>query len=170
MKKGVSPLIATVLLIAFAVALGAVVMNWGRTYVQDTQNTVRDKGDLDVKCSSDVRLKVGKISNIIQFCYGGGGTGGYVNMLIINDGIVDIDSLRFAVVGALGVYTNNSLNATGLAQSEPKRVNLSYDYTLYGAVKQVRITPVVNVGGNPKPCSGNALEKDTSEIINCSSS
>ena len=29
-KKGVSPLIATVLLISFAVALGAVVMNWGR--------------------------------------------------------------------------------------------------------------------------------------------
>ena len=29
-KKGVSPLIATILLIAFAVALGAVVMSWGR--------------------------------------------------------------------------------------------------------------------------------------------
>ena len=28
-KKGVSPLIATILLIAFAVALGSVVMNWG---------------------------------------------------------------------------------------------------------------------------------------------
>ena len=28
-KKGVSPLIATILLIAFAVALGTVIMNWG---------------------------------------------------------------------------------------------------------------------------------------------
>lgn len=35
MRKGVSPLIATVLLIAFAVALGAVVMNWGRTYLSE---------------------------------------------------------------------------------------------------------------------------------------
>ncbi|MDP7623305.1 MAG: hypothetical protein QF436_04300, partial [Candidatus Woesearchaeota archaeon] len=29
-KRGVSPLIATVLLISFAVALGSVVLNWGR--------------------------------------------------------------------------------------------------------------------------------------------
>jgi len=32
-RRGISPLIATVLLIAFAVALGAVVMNFGRTLV-----------------------------------------------------------------------------------------------------------------------------------------
>ena len=168
MKKGVSPLIATVLLIAFAVALGAVVMNWGRAYVQDTQESVRQKGEVDVKCSSDVRLKIGKIANTIQLCYGGGGTSGYVNVLVINDGITDIDSLRFAVVGTLGVYTNNSVYSTGLAQSEPKRINLSYDYSTYGAIRQVRITPVLNIGGALKPCSGNALEKDTTEIINCS--
>lgn len=30
-KKGLSPLIATVLLIAFAVALGVMVMNWGKS-------------------------------------------------------------------------------------------------------------------------------------------
>ncbi|MBS3158744.1 hypothetical protein J4206_05650 [Candidatus Woesearchaeota archaeon] len=29
-KRGISPLIATVLLVAFAVALGAVVMNWAK--------------------------------------------------------------------------------------------------------------------------------------------
>lgn len=168
-RKGVSPLIATVLLIAFAVALGAVVMNWGRGYVVDTQNRVRETGETDVKCSSDVRLKIGKIANTLQFCYGGGGSSGYVNVVVVNDGIVDIDSLRFSVIGALGVYTNNSVNATSLSQSEPKRINLSYDYSLYGTIRQVRITPVINVGGVLKPCSGNALEKDTTEIINCSS-
>ena len=34
-KKGMSPLVATVLLIAFAVALGAVVLNWGEEFVQE---------------------------------------------------------------------------------------------------------------------------------------
>ena len=34
-KKAVSPLIATIILIAFAVALGAVVMNIGKGYVED---------------------------------------------------------------------------------------------------------------------------------------
>ncbi len=35
-KKGMSPLIATVLLIAFAVALGAMIMNWGSSLGEST--------------------------------------------------------------------------------------------------------------------------------------
>ena len=35
-KKGMSPLIATVLLIAFAVALGAMIMNWSSTLGENT--------------------------------------------------------------------------------------------------------------------------------------
>ncbi len=38
-KRGISPLIATVLLVAFAVALGAVVMNWAKG-VEDTETSV----------------------------------------------------------------------------------------------------------------------------------
>ena len=57
-KKAVSPLIATVLLIAFAVALGAIVMNWGRAYVEDTQSYARESSESMVKCSSNVNLKL----------------------------------------------------------------------------------------------------------------
>jgi len=35
-KRGMSPLIATVLLIAFAVALGAMIMNWSSTFGEST--------------------------------------------------------------------------------------------------------------------------------------
>lgn len=56
-KKAVSPLIATVLLIAFAVALGAIVMNWGRTYVTDTQTFAREGSESLVTCSSNVELE-----------------------------------------------------------------------------------------------------------------
>jgi flagellin-like protein len=55
-KKGVSPLIATVLLIAFAVALGAIVMNWGRGYVEDTQDFARESSENQLTCSSDVEM------------------------------------------------------------------------------------------------------------------
>ena len=55
-KKGVSPLIATVLLIAFAVALGAIVMNWGRGYVEDTQDFARSSSENQLACSSDVEM------------------------------------------------------------------------------------------------------------------
>jgi len=53
-KKAVSPLIATVLLIAFAVALGAVVMNWGRSYVETTAEYAERGSDIQILCSRDI--------------------------------------------------------------------------------------------------------------------
>ncbi len=36
-KKALTPLLATVLLVAFALAIGTVTMFWGRAYVEETQ-------------------------------------------------------------------------------------------------------------------------------------
>jgi flagellin-like protein len=49
-KKGMSPIIATILLIAFAVALGAMIMNWSSNLVKG--------GMLEDQCAQvDVRLR-----------------------------------------------------------------------------------------------------------------
>lgn len=37
-KKGLSPLIATILLVLFAVVLGTIVMGWGKEYVTNLQH------------------------------------------------------------------------------------------------------------------------------------
>lgn len=34
-KKALSPLVATLLLVVFALAIGAVTMNWGKSYVEN---------------------------------------------------------------------------------------------------------------------------------------
>ncbi len=60
-KRGIAPLIATVLLIAFAVALGAVVMNWGRSYVEDTAALAKKSSSGQVECSTDVALHINKV-------------------------------------------------------------------------------------------------------------
>ncbi|MDD3263920.1 MAG: hypothetical protein PHT94_03415, partial [Candidatus Nanoarchaeia archaeon] len=59
-KKSVSPLIATVLLIAFTVAIGSVVMNWGTTYIKSEQESATSTSDVRLKCATDVSLKVMK--------------------------------------------------------------------------------------------------------------
>ena len=166
-KRGVSPLIATVLLIAFAVALGAVVMNWGRSYAQETADSVRQKSDIDVKCSIDVRLDVAKIGSTPQLCYGGQGTVGYIEATLLNTGSKDITAFRLTVLGAGGVYTNTTLNGTTIPAAGAIFSNISYDYTRYGPIQQIRFIPEVSIGGVSTPCSGNALEKDEQEIINC---
>lgn len=60
-KKAVAPLIATVLLIAFAVALGAIVMNWGRAYVEDTADMAKKSSTGQVECANEVDLQINKV-------------------------------------------------------------------------------------------------------------
>lgn len=59
-KKGISPLIATVLLIGFSVALAAVVMTWGLDYVKNTQQNVGDKTQQFLKCS-DLNFEISDV-------------------------------------------------------------------------------------------------------------
>ena len=40
-KQAISPLVATILLLAFSIAIGAVVMSWGESYVEEKANFVQ---------------------------------------------------------------------------------------------------------------------------------
>src|SRR3989344_3348060 len=111
-KKGVSPLIATVLLIAFAVALGAVIMNWGRGFVQERTADVDKTTKIETGCALDVNIKVSQISGTPQLCYGGGGTTGYIEFTLDNQGRKDVKELGLVIGGQTGVYQNASLNGT----------------------------------------------------------
>ncbi|MBU4493644.1 MAG: hypothetical protein KKA61_04695, partial [Nanoarchaeota archaeon] len=97
-KKGVSPLIATILLIAFAVALGAVVMSWGRNV-----EFLREEPGIE-KCAN-VNLKIEKINNIPQVFYGGTGLDGFIKFTIENNGNEDIEGVIVWVIGEKNTNT-----------------------------------------------------------------
>lgn len=167
-KRGVSPLIATVLLIAFTVALGAVVMNWGRTYVEDTAASVKEGADKARICSQDVGVKLVEINDIKQVCYGGSGSSGYIDMTVFNNGNRDIEYVGVIVYGSANIMTNISINGTAMNVSRPMKLNLTYSYTSYGTVRKVEIVPEVKIGGVLTRCGGNALDIESAELINCS--
>jgi flagellin-like protein len=52
-KRGISPLVATILLVAFAVALGSVVMSWAQGIEED----VAAKGSCNFQCTFDEPLQ-----------------------------------------------------------------------------------------------------------------
>ncbi|MBI2139848.1 hypothetical protein HYU14_02910 [Candidatus Woesearchaeota archaeon] len=47
-KKALSPLVATLILVVFALAIGTVTMNWGKAYVESIQPESEGKGKLIV--------------------------------------------------------------------------------------------------------------------------
>ena len=166
-KKGVSPLIATVLLIAFAVALGAVIMNWGRGFVQDRTADVEKTTKIETSCALDVQLKVSEIGGTPQMCYGGSGSAGYLEFTLDNQGRKDIKELGIVIGGQLGIYQNSSLNGSLIIAGGALYRNMSYDYTYFGSIKYVRFIPKLDIAGITTPCSGSALQKDAAELRNC---
>ncbi|MBI3051862.1 hypothetical protein HYY74_05390 [Candidatus Woesearchaeota archaeon] len=171
-KRGVSPLIATVLLIAFAVALGAVVMNWGRTYTEQTADNVKKKSDVDVKCSLDVKLKLLELQSKPQLCYGEWGADSYINVTLLNDGTKKIDGVRVTVFGDKGIAGNESISNSSISVAGGVKLSVGYGYAGTGPVKKVRIVPVVEISGVSTACSGSGsvLEKDVADIVACNSS
>jgi flagellin-like protein len=161
-KKGVSPLIATVLLIAFAVALGAVVMNWGRTYVEDTASLAREKSDTEIKCSSDVKLEFLKIKNVKKLCYEYTTTT-KLNMTIENTGKLDVVGLQITVVGAKNINTTElDLKAYNLTLKRSRFYrNETIEFNDLGVPQQVRIVPEIEVEGNRISCPSTALTEET---------
>ena len=88
-KKAISPLIATVLLIAFAVALGAMVMNWSSNLLSESS--------LEGVCEK------AKISLVGKFCW----KQNTVNMEVLNSGSTEIAEL---VLQASSIAVDNEIH------------------------------------------------------------
>lgn len=168
-KKGVSPLIATVLLIAFAVALGAVVMNWGRGYVEDTAAFAREKSDTEVKCSMDVRMSIGKLDKEQVICYNvtdieDPNENGTVYFLLENGPSVELEGLQVRLIG-------NGTNDPFIAELEnltikkaySRYINVTYDDDELEHIKQIKIIPQIKSQGKLIYCPDNALTIDDLE-------
>ena len=52
MAKGISPLIASVMLVAMTVAVASIFFGWMSSFTRDTVNTVSDKSDQVMDCQS----------------------------------------------------------------------------------------------------------------------
>ena len=148
-KKGVSPLIATILLIAFAVALGSVVMNWGLNL------SLGKSGD---KCVN-VAIKIREISSA-DVCYGGIGQNGYINFIIDNTGSTDINGLTILMVGNKGKtrlfdLDNILIKKGSLFDKKDKEVN--YDFSEFGEINEVQFIPKIKTDQSTEICSRNSI-------------
>lgn len=79
--KGISPLIATVLLVVIVVAIGTVLMTWTSTFTTGTTRNVQNKSDTAVNCAS---------ANIaVDEVYLVNGSSGTIRAIVKNIGLVN---------------------------------------------------------------------------------
>lgn len=120
--KGVSPLIAAVLLIAFTVAIATLIMGWFSSFTRSTTTSVTNATTLAVNCADarvsilDVYLQTGgaagaQVANVIVENTGGSSVG-LVSLQVINT-TGNVFGTGFTAVGALNESQILTFTMTG---------------------------------------------------------
>lgn len=152
-KKAVSPLIATILLIAFSISVGVLVVNWGKNYVESQTREAESRADTQMACGLDVDLDFVYTGATPDICDEGPGN---VKFTLENSARTSIKNLTVNIIG-----TNNITSATLSANINPggvQRFNVSYDNSSLGNIMQVRISPTVETSsGSVTTCTSDAL-------------
>lgn len=143
-KRAISPLIATVLLIAFAVAIGTLIMNIGK-------DVIANVGD----CTA-VKLDVQTINGKPLFCHDLENS--KINMMIKNTGNVDIKYLKFSTTTTDFQHEEVAIDESSLKAG--KTLTKSIDFSKQGSFK-AEIIPVIIASGKETACLDNAIIAET---------
>lgn len=145
-KKGISPLIATVLILGFTVALAAMIMTWGTGFTRQMQEQTEETSNIQVTCATDVAFDVKSVCETA--------VDGVYKITIANNGNLNIDSFMVRYYESAGDATQQSVPFSG---GIPK-FGIESDETVTSgqtSVKMIEAIPVITVGGKSITCSSN---------------
>jgi flagellin-like protein len=131
-KKAVSPLIATVLLIAFAVSLGAVLL----TYMTSLG-----------ECGS-VSMEIAELEGEPLICFNSNTN--KLEFTVENSGRQDIEYMKLTLTGALNVENIDANRA--VPRSETEKVSVDYKMQYLGRLQKLKIIPVTIEGDEEIIC------------------
>ncbi|MAE13899.1 hypothetical protein CMO92_05005 [Candidatus Woesearchaeota archaeon] len=147
-RKGLSPLIATILLISFAVALGAMIVNWSADFESHVS-----------ECDS-MNFQLQDVKGVKAICFNE--ESGNLKFVLENSGEVDISSVLFRTVDfTYDVYEmdvpSSKIEVGGILSSE----------ILYEDVEQPDITliPLVEHDGDERLCPDHAIHVE--RVLRC---
>ncbi len=158
-KKGVSPLIATVLLVAFSVALGAVVMN----FQDSTTHEFTDQADLaidrEITCSLDLSLSVLEVQDIDFACYNHSGSNNF-EVIVENHGSKDIEGMQIVLLDKNNeIYRFQEFNELDSHGVTKYNVSLGPDFVFPPDL--VILSAIIDSKGSKVVCKDNRIELES---------
>jgi len=130
-KKGVSPLIATVLLLAFAVALATVIIQL------EPFN----------KCVSKVNVKTN--NGVQRICYNV--DSGQIELFIVNNDKKEVNGFK-VIVSATKEPLNIGRIALNIGQNEEGKLRFDFDPEKHGEIMGIKIFPQINRSNRIEEC------------------
>lgn len=141
-RKGITPLMAGLLLLSFAVAVGVVVMNLGKAQVEE-----------DAVCPLRIGLHAAVISDKEQLCYNAGSK--QFSFTVENGVNTAVTGLVVSVIGTGKAETAEFSDTIAKAGSYVGQV--AYDSQAAGEIRQVKITPTMRVQEEELICPEEAI-------------
>ena len=154
-KRGLSPLAATLLLIGFSIAMGAIVMSWGQGFIEEKAEFVAGVEAAPLECSKVV-IKVIEVGGAPKMCIDNGNIKAF-----IENGPVTIDNIQARVVGTEGIITNEAILSERLAKGQAVETSFPAN-----GVKQVKLTPYILINRDKQYCSEQAVTYEN--LVPCS--
>ena len=143
-KKGISPLIATVLIIGFTIALALVIFAWGRTFTETLTKETGEKAEQQLSCSDLVSFEVKKA------CY----KGSDVEFTLENSGDITLDKVTLRISGEKEAQVDIKELEIGLVPLGRKTYTAQFDQQSVGSVvtKIELLRPIFTDGGEEVVC------------------
>jgi hypothetical protein len=150
-KRAITPLVATILLVAFSVGLGALVMSWGEEYIEEKAEFVQ--GTAEVKSGCDAaKIDIIKISGQAQICTDAQG----IQFWLDNGPDIDLYNIHARVAGQNGVDVREEILSEPLLKSNAVKSVIPYDRSI-GQILQLKLTPKIWTGRDVAICSQSSI-------------
>ncbi len=166
LKKAVSPLIATVLLVMIVVTIGSLMATWIKSYVDQNMAYAEEKTTGPFKCINEVFFDISIIDNKVQICdnFTQNSSNNTIYFTLENKGNIDL-------MFKLGLIGNRGVNSTKLNTTLAVDDTFSYNYTygnITGELIQVKISPIINVKNKEAfECKNIHLTIPKEAMLNC---
>lgn len=142
-RKGMSPLLVTIFLVAFAVALGAVVMSWGS-----------NGGSRESSTCDSVSISPQMLLGDELICYNE--SAGKLKVVVINSGSVDLNSIINRQVNSNYDIKDDVIANSALREGQV----LSTELLLSPGRVRLELIPTISVLGDEVLCTGKSLIRE----------
>ncbi|MBS3142938.1 hypothetical protein J4464_06130 [Candidatus Woesearchaeota archaeon] len=148
-KKAISPIIASVILIAITIALGAILISVARNYISAQEKGLDEKG-ARVQCATDVEFEFVKNASGAIACRDS--TSGNIKVVVQNGPFKDVSAFAFTLIKTDGTVT--TLNT--LVTQAPLLKGGIDDYEIVNtaaisSISQIKAIPEVQWEGQAGP-------------------
>ena len=154
-KKGISPLIATILLVGIVIVIAIIVWLWYNDVLTEYTQKTAEKSAAELACAQEVEIKVGGVN-----CIGGNG----VVFDIENTGSTHVDSFKLRLMDTNDDFIKVKDLAVVLPTANVEQVGFEKDLEgITETIGSMEVIPMVVRSGKSADC----LEKAILTEITC---